>query len=105
MSGLFSLESKSSAEPGRSQVRLLVWGFIIMTPKNIEQITAEWVIAFNSKDIDRLLRLYHDNAKHYSPRIEKKKPETRGWLEGKAQFREWWEESFRNLPDLEYRGF
>ena len=69
---------------------------------SLRTIAYEWIDAFNRHDIERLLGLYSDDAAHYSPEMERVKPETGGWLEGKAQLREWWQHKFDELPDLHY---
>ena len=70
--------------------------------KTLAEITKEWIASFNEHNIDKLLSLYHDNAVHYSPRLEAEKPETNGWLRGKEQLKEWWQRSFDELPSLSY---
>ncbi len=66
-------------------------------------IADEWIKSFNTKDIEALLKLYHENAKHYSPRVEEElHMGTDGWLEGKDQLRLWWQASFDMLPQLSY---
>jgi ketosteroid isomerase-like protein len=66
-------------------------------------IADEWIKAFNTKDIEALLKLYHENARHYSPRVEEElQMGTGGWLEGKEQLKLWWQGSFERLPQLSY---
>lgn len=69
---------------------------------NSEQIARKWIRAFNEHDLDKLLDLYDDDARHYSPRVEKQRPKTRGWLKGKQELRRWWKGSFDRLQGLEY---
>ena len=65
-------------------------------------IAAEWFDAFNEKDLEKLLSLYHDNARHYSPKLKMRQPETKGMVTGKAALRAWWQDSFERLPTLQY---
>jgi len=69
---------------------------------NQDQIARKWIDAFNAHDINKLLDLYNDEAQHYSPRIEKEKPETKGWLKGKQELKKWWQGSFERLVGLKY---
>lgn len=74
-----------------------------MVTKDLESIAQQWIDAFNKHEVDTLLSLYDDNARHYSPRVEEERPETEGWLEGKDQLREWWQRNFDELPSLRYK--
>jgi len=73
-----------------------------MNPQDPESIAKQWIAAFKEHNIEKLIALYDNNAQHYSPRIEEKNPETKGWLKGKEKLRAWWQESFNALPDLYY---
>lgn len=59
--------------------------------------------AFNAKDLEGLLDLYDDNAKHYSPKLKVRRPETNGLVTGKAAMRDWWRDAFERLPTLFYK--
>ncbi len=72
-----------------------------MNPKNIS-IANAWFDAFNAKDLERLLSLYHDNAEHYSPKLKLRQPETKGLIRGKESLRAWWRDAFDRLPSLHY---
>ena len=67
-----------------------------------EQIAQQWFAAFNEHDLEKLLALYDDNAKHYSPKLKIRQPETDGWIIGKAALRTWWADAFKRLPTLHY---
>ena len=49
-----------------------------------------WIDAFNRKEFERLIALYWDHATHYSPRLEKQRPETKGLITGKPEIREYY---------------
>lgn len=67
-----------------------------------EKIAIKWLEAFNKHNLDDLLNLYSESAKHYSPKLKLKKPETLGLITGKENLRNWWTEAFSNLPSLKY---
>ena len=73
-----------------------------MESKEIEKIALKWFEAFNTHDLEKLLSLYSDTAKHYSPKLKTRKPETNGLVTGKDALREWWEDAFERLPTLNY---
>ena len=68
-----------------------------------EQIALDWITAFNAHDLEKLLELYDDDAKHYSPKLKLRRPETNGLITGKAALREWWQDAFERLPGLHYK--
>jgi ketosteroid isomerase-like protein len=65
-------------------------------------IAIKWFAAFNARDLEQLLSLYHDDAQHYSPKLKIRQPETNGLVTGKAALRAWWQDSFDRLPTLQY---
>jgi predicted SnoaL-like aldol condensation-catalyzing enzyme len=67
-----------------------------------EQIALQWFAAFNEHNLEKLLALYDDNAKHYSPKLKIRQPETEGWIVGKDALRAWWADAFERLPTLHY---
>jgi hypothetical protein len=73
-----------------------------MTDKLIISIAKKWFDAFNKHDLEKLIELYHDNAKHYSPKLKIKQPETKGFIKGKKALEDWWRDCFERLPTLKY---
>ena len=71
--------------------------------KTNEQIAQQWFAAFNEHDLEKLLALYDDNARHYSPKLKIRQPETEGWIVGKDALRAWWKDAFERLPTLHYQ--
>ncbi len=65
-------------------------------------ITEQWIAAFNAHDVDRLLLLYDYDAKHYSPRLKQREPETGGWISGHTALKAWWAGSFERISELKY---
>ena len=68
-----------------------------------EAIAKAWLDAFNAHDLEKLLSLYDDNAKHFSPKLKIRRPETNGLVTGKTALRDWWRDAFDRLPTLRYR--
>ncbi|EDO27660.1 predicted protein, partial [Nematostella vectensis] len=61
------------------------------------------IVPFNEKNIEKLLALYDDEAKHFSPKLKIRQPETKGLIEGKNAMYSWWKETFEKLPSLHYK--
>ena len=73
-----------------------------MKSQAMESIALKWFEAFNTHDLEKLLSLYHNEAKHFSPKLKIRKPETKGLVIGKTALREWWQDAFDRLPTLHY---
>src|SRR5258706_14061915 len=73
-----------------------------MTSSELNEIARRWFAAFNDKDLERLLALYHDNAEHFSPKLKVRHPETNGLIKGKVALRSWWQDAFERLQSLQY---
>lgn len=67
------------------------------------EIAHLWFEAFNSQNLEQLLSLYHENARHYSPKLKLRHPETNGLISGKEALKEWWQDAFTRLPSLRYK--
>ena len=72
------------------------------TAKN-RQIARAWFEAFNQKNLQNLLNLYHNGAQHYSPKLKIANPETEGLIIGKEALKNWWQGAFTRLPSLNYQ--
>lgn len=73
-----------------------------MTTDQLNEIARRWFAAFNNKDLESLLSLYHDHAEHFSPKLKVRHPETKGLIKGKDALRAWWKDAFERLPTLRY---
>ncbi len=73
-----------------------------MSTEQNKQIANQWFDAFNAHHLENLLSLYAENAKHYSPKLKARLPETKGLIEGKDVLRNWWQDAFERLPSLRY---
>ena len=58
-------------------------------PNQLQQIAIKWFDAFNTKNLEKLLALYDDEAQHFSPKLKIRKPETNGLIIGKEAMRVW----------------
>jgi ketosteroid isomerase-like protein len=65
-------------------------------------LAREWLAAFNTRDLEGLLMLYDENARHYSPKLKVRQPETNGLIQGRPAMKKWWAEAFERLPTLRY---
>lgn len=74
-----------------------------MTPETLQSIAFRWFEAFNTKQLDKLLSLYDDEAQHFSPKLKIHQPETKGLVVGKEAMRAWWQDAFNRLPTLHYK--
>ncbi|MCX6292649.1 MAG: nuclear transport factor 2 family protein [Bacteroidetes bacterium] len=66
-------------------------------------IAKKWLASFNEHNIENLLALYDGEAKHFSPKLKMRRPETHGIISGKTAMRTWWQDAFDRLPGLAYR--
>ena len=74
-----------------------------MTSQDLKNIADLWFKAFNEQNLDDLLSLYHESARHYSPKLKIREPETSGLIGGKEALRNWWKDCFERLPTLKYQ--
>jgi limonene-1,2-epoxide hydrolase len=72
-------------------------------PNQLQQIAIRWFDAFNTKNLEKLLELYDDEAQHFSPKLKMRQPETNGLIIGKEAMRVWWQDAFDRLPTLHYK--
>lgn len=71
-------------------------------PEDLIALARTWLSCFTTHDLDTLLSLYADDARHTSPKLRALRPDTGGYLIGKAALREWWADAFGRLPGLRY---
>lgn len=74
-----------------------------MSPETLQSIAFRWFDAFNTKQLEKLLSLYDDEAQHFSPKLKIRQPETKGLVVGKEAMRAWWKDAFDRLPSLHYK--
>jgi ketosteroid isomerase-like protein len=62
----------------------------------------EWVEAWNSRDLERVLTFYSEEAEMTSPRIPEIALETSGTLHGKDALRAYWGKGLPLIPNLHF---
>jgi len=67
-----------------------------------EHFAREWIEAWNSHDLDRILAHYRDDFTFASPRIVELMGEPSGRLAGKAAIRPYWARALARSPDLHF---
>lgn len=67
-----------------------------------EAFAAEWIAAWNSHDLDRILAHYADELEFSSPVIVKLLNQPSGKLRGKAAVRAYWATGLSRRPDLKF---
>lgn len=73
-----------------------------MTQQAYEAIARQWIDAWNSRDLDRVLDLYDDAAEMVSAGIIRLGINAAGRVEGKAHLRAYWTRALENLPNLRF---
>jgi len=70
-----------------------------MVPANL---ASQWIAAWNSHDLDRVLAFYTDDFEMSSPYIVDIVGEPSGTLFGKPAIRAYWEKAMRLFPGLHF---
>lgn len=71
-------------------------------PEELLSLARRWLRCFETKDVDALVVLYAENARHTSPKIQALRPETGGFVVGREALHGWWSDAFKRLPELRY---
>lgn len=74
----------------------------MVTARFAEQFAIEWVEAWNSRDLERILSHYEDDFEMSSPVIVKLVGEASGTLRGKAAIRAYWAKAIAANPNLHF---
>jgi hypothetical protein len=67
-----------------------------------EQFCREWVEAWNRRDVEAVLRHFHDDAVFSSPLAMKIVPGSDGVVRGKEALRAYWAEGLKRSPNLHF---
>jgi hypothetical protein len=67
-----------------------------------EQFSREWVEAWNSHDVEAVLRHFHDDVVFTSPKAAKVVPASSGVVRGKEALRAYWTEALKRVPNLHF---
>jgi uncharacterized protein (TIGR02246 family) len=62
----------------------------------------QWVAAWNSHDLERVLALYAEDSEMTSDKIPALGFDSSGTLRGKARIRAYWAKALQLLPDLQF---
>ena len=65
-----------------------------------QKFTSEWIGAWNSHNLERILSHYTEDFVLESPLAEQRVPESKGTLYGKEQIRPYWKMGLELIPDL-----
>src|SRR6218665_3847396 len=76
-----------------------------MTPTEARQFADEWIAAWNTHDIERILSHYSNNLTITTPMIETIMGIPDGTLSDYAAIRNYWETALRKVPDLHFELF
>ena len=60
----------------------------------------QWVLAWNTHDVEAVLRHFHDDVVFTSPVAAKLLPESAGVVHGKPALRTYWNVAVQRMPDL-----
>lgn len=67
-----------------------------------ERFAKEWIAAWNSHDLERILEHYEDDFEMSSPIITTLVGEPSGTLRGKAAVRTYWAKALQKVPHLRF---
>lgn len=67
-----------------------------------ERFASDWIAAWNSQDLDRILAHYEDDLEMSSPLIAAVVGEPSGKLRGKAAVGAYWAKALQKIPDLHF---
>ncbi|MBO9712807.1 nuclear transport factor 2 family protein [Sphingomonas sp.] len=67
-----------------------------------QAFAAEWAAAWNARDLEAVLRHFHEHAVFTSPFAAQIVPESGGRLTGKPAIRAYWAQGLARIPDLRF---
>ncbi|HTC54275.1 MAG TPA: nuclear transport factor 2 family protein [Steroidobacteraceae bacterium] len=74
----------------------------LITATWAQQFAAEWIAAWNSHDLERILAHYRDDFEMRSPLIIERMGVPSGILKGKAAIRPYWQRGLAAQPPLHF---
>jgi ketosteroid isomerase-like protein len=74
----------------------------MLTPEFAVRFAGEWIAAWNSHDLERILSHYTEDFEMSSPVIVRLMGEPSGTLQGKAAVRDYWAKALARNPDLRF---
>jgi hypothetical protein len=76
-----------------------------MTEAEAQAFALEWIAAWNSHDLDRILAHYAEDAEVVSPLVETIEGPGRYVVRGKSALRAYWEPALARYPELHFTLF
>lgn len=73
-----------------------------ITKQFAKSFAAEWVLAWNNKDIEVIMSHYADSVVFSSPFILKAQNNDKGIIYGKSELRKYFEKALEKNPDLHF---
>ena len=70
--------------------------------RRLAALGREWIAAWNSRDLERVLALYAEDCEMTSDKIQALGFDSSGTLRGKAKLRMYWGKALTLLPDLQF---
>lgn len=74
----------------------------MLTAETARQFSHEWIAAWNSHEIDRILAHYEDQLEFISPMIIALNFNSEGVIRSKADLKKYFEIGLRTFPDLHF---
>ena len=71
-------------------------------PADLAKLAREWIDAWNSRDLDRVLALYTNDSEMTSPKIASLGFDASGTLRGKDDLRAYWSKALTFRPKLHF---
>jgi ketosteroid isomerase-like protein len=75
----------------------------MITEAFAKEFAEEWIAAWNSHDLDRILSHYTDDFEFSSPFVVTVYGEPSGVIRGKEAMRKYWANALKRRPDLHFR--
>jgi ketosteroid isomerase-like protein len=70
--------------------------------ENMQEFAADWVAAWNTHDMDRILSHYADDVVLYSPRVKAYMADATGMVRGKQALRDYFARGLSRTPGLHF---
>jgi ketosteroid isomerase-like protein len=77
-------------------------GTYMLTRESAEHFAADWIAAWNSHDLARILEHYSEDLEFSSPYIVALVGEPSGKLKGNAAVRDYWSKALARVPNLKF---
>lgn len=74
----------------------------MLNEQQLATFAAEWIAAWNSHDMERILSHYTEDIEVNSPMIALSTNSTTASLKGKTAVRAYWEAALEKMPDLKF---